>query len=188
MKGDPVQRPRPGRGLALVGYRGTGKSTVGRLLAGTMNRKFLDVDLAIEERSGLSIAAIFSQSGEPAFRDWEERTMAVLFEQYPDAVVATGGGSVMREANRTRIRAFGHIVWLTADALELARRLESDERGALSRPALTSRGLIAEIAHVLRERQPIYEELADLVIETGDKSPQEVADAILESVASWCST
>ena len=95
-----MQPPRPGSGLALVGYRGTGKSTVGRLLAGTMKRKFLDVDLEIEARAGRSIAAIFCESGEPAFREWEERTMAVLFEQYPEAVVATGGGAVLREANR----------------------------------------------------------------------------------------
>ena len=88
-----MQPPRPGSGLALVGYRGTGKSTVGRLLAGTMKRKFLDVDLEIEARAGRSIAAIFCESGEPAFREWEERTMAVLFEQYPEAVVATGGGA-----------------------------------------------------------------------------------------------
>jgi shikimate kinase len=183
MKGD--QMPRPGRGLVLVGYRGTGKSTVGRLLAGTMSRQFVDVDLEIEARSGRSIAAIFAQSGEPVFRDWEERTMAELFERYPDAVVATGGGSVMREGNRSRIRAFGHIVWLTASADELARRLAADERGEASRPALTSRGMIEEIADVLRERSAIYEGLADLVVETGGKSPGEVAVAILESAASW---
>ena len=78
-------------------------------------------------------------------------------------------------------------MWLTADALELARRLETDLRGLESRPALTSRGLIAEIAHVLRERQPIYEGLADLVIETGGKSPEEVAALIRETAASWAS-
>jgi shikimate kinase len=183
MKGD--QMARPGRGLVLVGYRGTGKSTVGRLLAGTMGRKFIDVDLEIEARSGRSIGAIFAQWGEPVFRDWEERTMAELLEQYPLAVVAPGGGSVMREVNRSRIRAFGHIVWLTADADELARRLAGDERGQESRPALTSRGMIEEIAHVLRERKPIYEGLADLVVETGGKNPEEVAGAILLSAASW---
>jgi shikimate kinase len=187
MKGELMPRPRPGRGLALVGYRGTGKSTVGRLLAGTLNRKFVDVDVEIEARSGRSIAAIFARSGELVFRDWEERTMAELFEQYPEAVVATGGGSVMREGNRSRIRAFGHVVWLMADADLLARRLLADERGQESRPALTSRGMIEEIADVLRERAPIYEGLADLVVETGGKSPEQVAVAILESVASWSS-
>jgi shikimate kinase len=185
MKGDLMPQERPGRGLALVGYRGTGKSTVGRLLALKMNRRFVDVDLEIEARSGQSIAAIFAQSGELGFRDWEERTTAELCDQYPEAVVATGGGSIMREPNRRRIRAFGHIVWLTANALELARRLEADERGQEGRPALTSRGVIDEITHVLRERTPIYAGLADLVIETGGKCPEDVAIAILERVASW---
>ena len=100
--------------MAIIGYRGTGKSTVGRLLAGQMNRAFVDVDLEIEARAGRSIEAIFAESGETVFRDWEERTLAELLEQYPEAVVATGGGSVVRESNRRRIREFGYVVWLTA--------------------------------------------------------------------------
>jgi shikimate kinase len=188
MKGDLMPRERRGRGLALVGYRGTGKSTVGRLLAGMMNRRFVDVDLEIEGRSGRSIAAMFAAIGEAAFRDWEERTLAELFELYPEAVVATGGGSVMRENNRVRMRAFGTVVWLTAEPDELGRRLKADERGEEARPALTSRGVIAEITHVLRERAPIYEALADVVIETGGRSPEEVASAIVLGVASWTSS
>ncbi len=177
-----------GGGLVLVGYRGTGKSTVGCLVAEAMNRKFLDVDVEIEAQSGQSIAAIFAQAGESGFRDWEERTLAVLLESNPTAVVATGGGSVMREQNRRRLQAFGHIVWLTADPDELARRLLADERSQKSRPALTSVGLIDEIATVLTERTPIYKQLADTVIETGAKSPEQVAAAVLESVASGNST
>jgi shikimate kinase len=184
MKDDPMPPEQRGRGLTLVGYRGTGKTTVGRLLARTMNRRFVDIDLEIEERSGRSIAAMFAELGEAAFRDWEERTLADVFEQYPEAVVATGGGSVMREHNRRRMRAFGQIVWLTADADELARRLRADECGQSIRPALTSMGVIEEIEHVLRERTPIYAGLADLIIDTGDRSPEEVASAVLPGVAS----
>jgi shikimate kinase len=185
MKGDLMPPERRGRGLALVGFRGTGKTTVGRLLASAMNRRFVDVDREIECRSGRSIAAIFAETGEAAFRDWEECTLAEVFELYPEAVVATGGGSVMREHNRSQMRAFGQIVWLTADPDELARRLQTDERGQDVRPPLTSKGVIEEISHVLRERLPIYQRLADLVIETGGKSPEEVASAILPGVASW---
>jgi shikimate kinase len=184
MKGDLMPPLGPGRGVALVGYRGTGKSTVGRLLAGAMNRMFVDVDVEIEARSGRSIAAIFAHSGEPVFRDWEERTMALLLERNPTAVVATGGGSVLREENRRRIREFGDVVWLTADPGELGRRLKADARGQEGRPALTKAGLIEEIAHVLRERTPIYEALADVVIETDGKSPEEVAASILECLLS----
>jgi shikimate kinase len=177
--------PRPGRGVALIGYRGTGKSTVARLLAGQMNRHFIDVDLEIEARSGRSIDAIFAESGEPVFRDWEEGTLAELLEQFPEAVVATGGGSVLREQNRRRIREFGQIVWLTAFPAELARRLVADERSRLFRPALTPAGAIEEIAQVLCARMPLYEGLADFVIATGGKSPEEVAAAILAHLASW---
>jgi shikimate kinase len=176
--------PRPGRGVALVGYRGTGKSTVGRLLAGQMNREFIDVDLQIEARSGRSIDTIFAELGEPIFRDWEERTLTELLEQYPEAVVATGGGSVLREQNRHKLRDFGDIVWLTALPEELARRLVADERSWRGRPALTPAGAIEEITQVLSARMPIYEALADFVVETGGKSPDEVAAAILERLSS----
>jgi shikimate kinase len=175
---------RAGKGLLLVGYRGTGKTTAGQLLAERMRRRFIDVDLEIEGRTGRKIEAIFAESGELAFRDWEERTLADLLKQFPEAVVATGGGSVMREQNRLRMRAFGYIVWLAATPEELARRLRADERRGAGRPALTTAGVIEEIGQVLGERMPIYEELADQVIETGGKSPEEVAAAIFERYAS----
>jgi len=179
MTRDPLPQSTPDRGLALIGYRGTGKSTVGRILSDRLSRPFLDADLEIEARAGRSIRAIFADWGEPVFRDWEERTLAELTEMFPDAIVATGGGAVLREANRRRIREFGHVAWLTADPSELARRLESDRRDLGERPALTAAGTIAEIAQVLAVRRPLYQGLADTVIETGDKSPDEVATAIL---------
>jgi shikimate kinase len=185
MRDDSMPPPRPRRGVALVGYRGTGKSTVGRLLALAMNRTFVDVDREIEARSGRSIDVIFAESGETEFRDCEERTLAELLDRFPEAVVATGGGSVLRQRNRDRIREFGHVVWLTAFPDELARRIAADERSGLVRPSLTSAGPVDEIAAVLRVRMPIYEGLADLVIETGGKSPDEVAAAILERSLSW---
>jgi shikimate kinase len=171
---------RPGRGLALVGYRGTGKSTVGRILAGRLSRTFLDADIEIESRAGRSIAAIFSDGGESAFRDWEERTLAELIDQFPTAVLATGGGAVLRETNRRRVRDFGFVVWLRADPAVLARRLEGDTSSAASRPALTPAGAISEIARVLEERMPIYQGVADTAIETGGRSPDQVAAAILD--------
>jgi shikimate kinase len=175
----PLSRKK-GQGLALVGYRGTGKSTVGRILADRANRTFLDMDLELEARIARSVAAIFAEEGEPFFRDWEERTLAELLSSHPSAIVATGGGAVLRETNRRRLREFGFVVWLTADAAELARRLGSDPRGFDQRPALTSAGTIVEIAQVLEVRTPLYQEVADAVIETGRKNPDEVATAILE--------
>jgi shikimate kinase len=173
-------RRRPGRGLALVGYRGTGKSTVGTILAGRLSRTFLDADIEIERRTGRSIAAIFSDWGESAFRDREEQTLAELIDQFPTAILATGGGAVLRETNRRRLRDFGFVVWLRADPAELARRLEGDPSSAAGRPALTPAGTISEIAQVLKERMAIYQGLADTAIETGGRSPDQVAAAILD--------
>jgi shikimate kinase len=171
---------RPGQGLALIGYRGTGKSTVGRILADRLNRRFLDADREIEARAGRSIRSIFTEWGEAAFRDWEEQTLAELTSAFPAAIVATGGGAVLREINRQRIRGLGFVVWLRADACVLAHRLESDSRGLADRPALTPVGTLSEIATVLEVRIPLYQELADAVIETGDKTPDEVADVIVD--------
>jgi shikimate kinase len=165
--------------LALVGYRGTGKSTVGRILADRSNRTFLDADLTVEARAGRPASEIFALFGEPIFRDWEERALAELIEAFPTAIIAAGGGAVLREANRRRLRDFGSVIWLTAEPAELARRLESDPRGVAARPALTAHGTIAEIARVLELRTPLYHEVADAVIDTGGKSPDQVAAAIL---------
>jgi shikimate kinase len=183
MTRDPAPYPppcRPGRGLALVGYRGTGKSTVGQILADRSSRTFLDADLELEARAGGSASAIFAAQGERVFRDWEEQTLAELIDGCPTAIIATGGGVVLREANRRRLRAFGFVVWLRAEPAELARRLDSDPRGLGARPALTVDGTLAEIAHVLSFRTQLYQGLADAVIETGGKSPDQVATAILE--------
>jgi shikimate kinase len=165
--------------LALIGYRGTGKSTVGRILAERLNRRFLDADLEIEARAGRSIRSIFTEWGEAVFRDWEEQTLAELTSAFPDAIVATGGGAVLRESNRRRIRALGLVVWLKAEPRVLAHRLKSDGRGLAERPPLTPSGTLSEIATVLEDRIPLYQELADAVFETGDKTPEEVAAEIL---------
>jgi shikimate kinase len=166
--------------LALIGYRGTGKSTVGRILADRSSRAFLDADLEIEARVGQSVRAIFAASGERVFRDWEEQTLAELIERGPTAIIATGGGAVLRESNRRRLRAFGFVVWLRAEPAELARRLSSDPLGLATRPALTADGTVVEIAKVLAERTPLYQEAADAVIDTGNKTPELVAAAILD--------
>jgi shikimate kinase len=167
-------------GITLIGYRGSGKSTVGRILAARLNRTFLDCDLEIEARAGRSIPAIFSESGEPGFRDWEEQTLAELMAGFPTAIVATGGGAVLRESNRRRIRSFGLVVWLTATVPELTRRVAADTRPQSGRPALTPAGTLAEIGQLLGARTPLYEALADLVIDTSQRTPEQVANLIID--------
>jgi shikimate kinase len=169
-----------GRGLALVGYRGTGKSTVGRILAERTGRTFVDVDDAIVARAGRTIRAIFEESGEPAFREIEEAVVRDLIAAHPDGILGTGGGTIVREANRRAIRGHGFVAWLRADADELARRLEADTATRETRPSLTSKGALAEIAEVLEFRTPFYEEVAHVVVDAQSKGPAEVADFILQ--------
>ncbi len=169
-----------GRGLALVGYRGTGKSTVGRILADRLNRRFFDADLELEARCGRSIVSFFAESGEPAFRDWEEQTLQLLVQSDPGAVLATGGGAVLRPSNRRLLIEFGLVVWLKADADEIASRLNADRLAGRDRPALTAAGSIAEISAVLADRASLYRDVADAEVETRGRSPHDVAELILK--------
>ncbi len=165
-------------GLALIGYRGTGKSTVGQILADRLGKSFIDADLEIEFQAGCSIASIFSDQGESTFRDIESSVLINLTKRAADAVLATGGGVILRESNRLALRRFGFIVWLTAQADTLTDRLGSDPAG---RPALTSAGLLGEIQEVLESRQPLYRAVADVSIATDGRSPEEVAQEILDA-------
>jgi shikimate kinase len=164
--------------VALVGYRGTGKSTVGRLVAARLGRPFVDADAALEARLGRSIRSFFESFGEPAFRDREEALLAEL-TSVPDRVLATGGGVVLREANRDALRRFGFVVWLTADPAVLAARLEADQSSGPGRPALTASGTLGEVAAVLRVRTPLYRAVADAAVATDGRTPAEVADTVL---------
>jgi shikimate kinase len=176
---DPAQTKRRGSGLALVGYRGTGKSTVGRIVADRLSRAFLDVDLEIETRAGQSISSIFMQAGEDSFRAWEERTLCELTRANPCAVLATGGGCILLPSNRQVLTDFGVVVWLQAEPAELARRLQEDLQAGWQRPSLTPAGTMAEIAEVLAARKALYAEVADAEIDTLGRTPGEVAEQIL---------
>lgn len=171
----------PGRGLALVGYRGTGKSSVGRLVAARLGRPFFDADLELEARAGRPIREIFAEDGEAAFRDLEQAVLADLCTR-PGIVLACGGGAVIRPSNRESLRRLGFVAWLTAPPEELARRLRADRRGLAVRPALTAAGTLEEIRSVLAERTPLYEAAADAAVETLGRSTRQVATAV---VAAW---
>src|SRR5262249_43218407 len=110
--------------IFLIGLRGSGKTTVGPILADRLGLPFRDADVLIELRAGRSIREIFASDGESAFRDLEEQMLNELIAGGP-AVIATGGGVVLRETNRTRMRAAGRIVWLTADPEMLWSRMQT---------------------------------------------------------------
>jgi shikimate kinase len=163
--------------IFLVGYRGTGKTTVARLVAQRLGRESIDADKEIERRAGKTIAALFTDDGEPPFRDLEAAVVADLARTR--LVISTGGGAVLRAANRAVMQAAGPIVWLTASVDTIAVRIADDAATARLRPNLTAVGGKAEIQAVLAERTPIYKACATFVVDTEGKTPAEVADEII---------
>jgi shikimate kinase len=165
--------------LTLIGYRATGKTTVARLLARRLGWDWIDADVEIERRSGKSIASIFSEDGEPAFREIEVAVTADLCQR-PRLVLAAGGGAPMRAENRRAMRRGGAVVWLKALPETIHRRMSGDATTAGRRPDLTDQGGLAEIVELLARREPIYQEAADFAVDTEGKTPDQIADEILD--------
>jgi shikimate kinase len=163
--------------IFLIGYRGTGKTSVARELAGRLAYDWIDADDVVEELTGKTIAAIFAKEGEAGFREWEAQAVTTLSRKRA-MVVALGGGAVLREANRKAIRAAGPVVWLTASADTILERLASDSTTASRRPNLTVAGGRAEIETLLAIRTPLYRQCATLVVDTEGKTSAEVAEEI----------
>ncbi len=166
--------------IFLIGPRGSGKSTVAVLLAEQLGWGWADADACLEERAGRSIRQVFAEEGEAGFREREAAVLAELCGR-ERCVVATGGGVVLRDDNRARLRAAGRCVWLTADAATLRRRLQGDATTTERRPDLTVGG-IAEIEEVLRVREPLYRACSDLWVDTADREPDEITRFILASL------
>ena len=165
--------------ITLIGYRATGKSSVAKCLSELMDIPTIDTDAAIEERSGKTIARIFSEDGEPYFRDLEADVVAELLAAPESLIVATGGGAPMREETRRLMKSRSLVFWLTASVETIARRMTGDADTASRRPSLTeSRSPVDEIATVLAAREPFYREAATFVVDTENKTVQEVCDEI----------
>lgn len=164
--------------VILIGYRGTGKTTVARRLALQLGWDWADADVEVELRAGKSIAAIFAEEGEGRFRDLEAQVLADLVRKH-EVVVAAGGGVVLREENRKQLDVCDHVVWLRASPPTLLRRIEADLTTAGRRPSLTTAGGEAEVVRLLAERTPLYRQCADLEIDTEGKSPADIAAEII---------
>ena len=153
---------------------GSGKSTVGRHLARQLGWKFVDSDHEIEHAIGGSIRAYFEQQGEAAFRDLEQQTIERLCQQTA-TVLATGGGAVLREPNRLALKAHCQVIYLRSTPEELFRRLRHDTQ----RPLLQVRDPLKRLRDLYRERDPLYRDAADFVIETGRPSVPTLVNMIL---------
>jgi shikimate kinase len=164
--------------IFLIGYRGTGKSTVACELGARLQYQWVDADDIVEERAGKTIARIFADEGEAAFRAIEAQVLEHLVKQ-DRTVAALGGGVVLREDNRQLIRGAGAVVWLTAAIETIWDRLNRDEKTAHRRPNLTLAGGEAEIEELLAMRTPLYRECATLTMDTEGKTAADVADEIM---------
>lgn len=173
-------------GIVLVGYRGSGKTTVGRLLAARLACPFLDTDELVVQRAGTSIREIFASKGEPAFRDLEAQAVhdAIMLD---DAVISLGGGAVLRPESRTRLIASPHHrVYLRCPVEVLSSRIAADPNSAANRPALTAAAASAsdplEIARLLALREPLYREVMTIELDAGGASPEALAAQILATL------
>jgi shikimate kinase len=169
--------------IVLIGYRCTGKTAVGKILATELGRGFLDTDRLVEEETGSSIQGLVSAKGWDHFREREKSVVEEVTEG-DNLVIATGGGVVMDWENVAHLRRNGWIVWLKADAAVIKERMEREERSGTVRPSLTGSDPIEEINRVLSSRASLYGEAADLMVDTSASSPREVADLVMKALPS----
>lgn len=167
--------------ITLIGYRSTGKSTVGPQLAARLGFEFLDADPEIERRAGKSIRQIFVDAGEPEFRRLEAGFLAEQLDRIR-LVLAPGGGAVLNDATRERMRAAGPVVWLTAPIDVIAQRMTEDATSKDRRPALTSLPPRDEIEQLLAKRTPLYAQAASITVETSGKSVDNIVEEILAAL------
>lgn len=165
--------------LALIGYRGSGKSALGKRLSEKLKLPFLDTDARIVDNCGCSIPEIFRDHGEDYFRMKESEVIAGL-KDMGDAVVSTGGGAVLREENRHALRTTSYCVYLTAAPEVLFERIKGDG----NRPALTALPPMEEVRKLLAVRDPLYRETAHLVVDTGTRDIGTCENIIIEAYAS----
>lgn len=167
--------------ITLIGYRGTGKSTIAPLLAAQLGWDWVDADVYLEHQVGRSIRAIFESDGEAWFRNRESLVIAEILTRTRQ-VIAAGGGAVLRAENCAAMRRNGKVVWLAAPPEVIERRLCDDPSTVARRPALTALGTRAEIATLLAARDAVYRETADLIVDTAARQPAEIVDVIANSL------
>ena len=162
--------------IVLVGMMGAGKSTIGRRLAARLRLPFVDADSEIETAHAMPIPEIFEKFGEPYFRDGEARVIARLLESGP-AVLATGGGSFMREETRRRVHDKAVSIWLKADADIIMRRVKR----RADRPLLQTADPAATVGRLIAEREPIYQD-ADITVSSRDVPHDKIVEECIDAL------
>lgn len=156
--------------LTLIGYRGTGKTTLAVPLARRLGWTAVDADVELERRAGRTIREIFDDGGEPEFRRIERETLVDLLGRQ-QLVIAAGGGAILNEDTRRDFRKAGPVIWLKASVETIERRLYGDDTTTQRRPNLTASGGRQEIEQLLTQREPLYHECATIEIATDEPLP-----------------
>jgi len=177
---------KPEASVALIGMRGAGKSSVAPLLAARLGWPWLDLDAALSQQTGLTIAELMAREGEDGFRSREAGLLAASLAQ-PRRVLATGGGVILRADNRLRLRDAAVVVYLSAAPATLWQRLRGDPAPG-QRPPLTSLPGPDEVATLFAQRDPLYRATADLIVDTADRTPAELSQELCERLAPWICT
>lgn len=167
-----------GGNLFLIGYRCTGKSSVGRLLAATLGRLFVDTDLQLVAENRLSIREIVESRGWDAFRRLERSVLKQVCSM-DRQVVATGGGVVLDALNIELMKESGRVIWLKATPDTVKIRMMQDRTSDGFRPALTAKDSISEIDQTMVQRQPLYQRAMDFAVNTDQHGIQEICDIII---------
>jgi shikimate kinase len=168
--------------ITLIGYRGSGKTTVAQALAVHLGWNWIDADTVVEEAAGCTIKEIFAAEGESGFRDRERNALASLFTR-DKLVLAAGGGAILNPLTRREMKVAGPVVWLQASVAKLATRIDSDPATAERRPNLAGGG-IDEISRLLAEREPLYRECASVTIYTDALDVSEIVERIAVALGS----
>lgn len=163
--------------IVLIGYRCTGKTSVGKIISERLHLPFYDTDDLIAEKAGKTIKAIVDEKGWPVFRQIEKETIRDLVSVH--AVIAPGGGAIMDEENAASLKENGFVIWLKAEPQAIAQRLRKDVATTELRPSLTgSKDAMEEVVEVLKVRTPVYQRHADLSIDTTNIGIDETAERV----------
>lgn len=164
--------------IIFIGFRGTGKTTIGKMIAQRLGKEFIDADEFLERKQGKAIKDIFAEGGETLFREIEAQIIAELC-LLDDRVIATGGGAILREENVRRLKKNGMIIFLDADVDTLYKRIREDAQTHQKRPNLTNLNAYEEIEYLLAYRRPLYDRVADFIVNTTQLSKNDAANKIL---------
>jgi len=169
--------------IFLIGPMGAGKTTMGRQIAKRLNMDFEDSDHAIEAHTGVDIALIFEKEGEAGFR---KRETAIIDEltQHKHLVLATGGGAVLAEENRRHLKNRGMVIYLHSDIKHLLERVAHDNK----RPLLQTPDPATTLRDIMKIREPLYRETADIIINTGQQSIRAVINVMLDKIKAYNNT